>query len=411
MIYAAVLGYGTVGSGVAEVLDKNKTIINAKAGEEIKIKYILDIREFPEDKFEKLITHNFETILNDDDVKIAAEVMGGIEPAYTFVKKLLKKQKSVVTSNKALVEKYGAELLKTAKENGVSFFFEASVGGGIPIIRPLYDCITADDIIEIKGIFNGTTNYILTKMTDEGADYDDVLKDAQEKGYAERNPEADVEGYDTCRKTAILTSIITGRNANFESIYTEGITGISPEDISYAKKIERSIKLLASIKKSSGGYISSVYPALVGKGSPLHMVNGVFNAILLKGNMLGNVMFYGQGAGKEATASAVVSDIVDAARKNHTIIEPWSTEKLEMPDIDQIHLRKLIRIEYNDRAQALKAIENIFNSSDVIELEDAGNEFAFITADETEAEINAKITALINESCIENVIRSIRFDD
>ncbi len=237
MINIAVLGYGTVGSGVVEVINTNQAIINKKAGKEINIKYVLDLRDFPGDPIQEKIVHDFDTILNDPEVKIVAEVMGGIEPAYTFVKKCLLAGKSVTTSNKALVAQHGAELLSIASENNINFLFEASVGGGIPIIRPLNSSITADRIDEITGILNGTTNYMLTKMFYEGANYDEVLKEAQEKGYAERNPEADVEGHDACRKIAILTSLISGNQVDFEDIYTEGITNISVEDMKYAKEL------------------------------------------------------------------------------------------------------------------------------------------------------------------------------
>ena len=313
MKHVAVMGYGTVGSGVYEVLTKNKDVVSKNVGEELNVKYVLDLREFPGDPVSEVLTHNFDDILNDEEVSVVAEVMGGIEPAYTFTKKCLLAGKSVCTSNKALVEKHGAELLAIAKEKNVNYLFEASVGGGIPIIRPLHTCLTADVIEEISGILNGTTNYMLTKMSAEGADYAEVLKDAQNKGYAERNPEADVEGHDPARKIAILTSLITGKKVDFEDIYCEGITKVTTEDIAYAKKLGLSIKLLATSKKIGDQYSIMVTPKMLGAAHPLFAVNDVFNAIFVKGNMLGDSMFYGSGAGKLPTASAVAGDIVEAA--------------------------------------------------------------------------------------------------
>ena len=242
----AVMGYGTIGSGVVEVIRRNSFKLEKKAGEEIEVKYVLDLREFPGDPMEECVVHDYKTIVNDDEVKVVVETMGGVEPAYTFVKAMLEAKKHVTTSNKALVAAKGAQLLEIARENGVNFQFEASVGGGIPIIRNINSCLTADILEEITGILNGTTNYMLTKMAEEGADFDEVLKDAQEKGYAEKDPTADIEGYDPCRKIAILTSIVSGKTVNFEDIHCEGITKITADDFKYAKKLNRSIKLHGS---------------------------------------------------------------------------------------------------------------------------------------------------------------------
>lgn len=343
MKHVAVMGYGTVGSGVVEVLKTNKDIVAKSVGEELNVKYVLDLRDFPEDPIQKVITHDFEEILNDKEVCVVAEVMGGIEPAYTFTKKCLLAGKSVCTSNKALVEKHGAELLALAKENDVNYLFEASVGGGIPIIRPLHTCLTADVIEEISGILNGTTNYMLTKMSEEGADYDEVLKAAQDKGYAERNPEADVEGHDAGRKIAILTSLISGRKVDFEDLYCEGITKVTPEDIAYAKKLGFAIKLLASSKKVGEQYSIMVTPKMLGASHPLYSVNDVFNAIFVKGNMLGDSMFYGSGAGKLPTASAVASDIVEAVKAAGNTGYFWSEEKLELADTENTENRFFAR--------------------------------------------------------------------
>ena len=308
----AVLGYGTVGSGVVEVLDVNKELIKARAGKEIEVKYVLDLRDFPGDKIQEKIVHDYDLILTDDEIEVVVEVMGGVEPANTFVKKALLAGKHVVTSNKALVAKTGAQLLAVAREQGVNFLFEASVGGGIPILRALGSSLTADEIEEITGILNGTTNYMMTKMFYEGADYQTVLKEAQANGYAEADPTADVEGHDACRKIAILSSIISGKMVDFQDIYTEGITKITTEDMAYARKLGMNIKLLAQCRREGSQLSAMVAPFLVGAEHPLYSVNDVFNAVFVKGNMLGDAMFYGSGAGKLPTASAVVADVIAA---------------------------------------------------------------------------------------------------
>ena len=295
MIHVAVLGYGTVGSGVLEVFRMNQEKIDRCAGDQVRIKYILDLRDFPGDPAQELIVHDFEQIINDESIDIVVEVMGGLEPAYTFVKRSLEAGKNVVTSNKALVAAHGSELLQTAKEHHVNYLFEASVGGGIPIIRPLVSSLTADEIEEITGILNGTTNYMMTKMFYEGADYDEVLREAQANGYAERNPEADVEGRDACRKIAILSSIVSGRQVDFEDIYTEGITKITAQDMRYAKEMNMVIKLLATMKQEDGTIGAIVAPFLLHSEHPLASVHGVFNAIFVRGNALGDSMFYGSG--------------------------------------------------------------------------------------------------------------------
>ena len=317
----AVLGYGTVGSGVVEVLNTNHASIARRAGEDINVKYVLDLRDFPGDPIQEKIVHDYQTILDDNSIQIVVEVMGGTNPAYTFVKQALLAGKSVATSNKELVAKYGAELLEIAREKNINFMFEASVGGGIPIIRPLINSLTADEIIEITGILNGTTNYMLTKMSEEGLAYDDVLKNAQDMGYAERNPAADVEGFDACRKIAILTSLAYGKQVDFEDIYTEGITKITDTDFKYAKKLGTSIKLLATSRCENGHVYAMVSPKMIGSSHPLYSVNDVFNAVFVEGNMLGDTMFYGKGAGKLPTASAVVSDIVEEVKHIHTNIK------------------------------------------------------------------------------------------
>ena len=386
MIQIAVMGYGTVGSGVVEVLSTNQASIDKRVGEEVRVKYVLDLRDFPGDPVESVLVHDFETIVNDPEVKVVVEVMGGVEPAYTFTKRCLLAGKSVCTSNKALVAAHGAELLQIAKDKNLNYLFEASVGGGIPIIRPLQTCLTADEIVEISGILNGTTNYILTNMTYGGASFDDALKDAQDKGYAERNPEADVEGHDACRKIAILTSLVSGQRVDFEDIYTEGITKVTAEDIKYADKLGRVIKLLAMSKKEADGkYYAMVAPFLIDAANPLYHVNGVFNAIFVEGNMLGDSMFYGSGAGKLPTASAVAADVVDACKNlNENLGFYWSDEKLVLGDTRDDKRRFLVRVKGD--AQADKAaMEALFGPVEVVDADLAG-EFGFVTVSLSEAE-------------------------
>lgn len=384
----AVLGFGTVGSGVYEVLEKNYETVAKRAGKEIDIKYVLDLREFPGDPVEKVLVHDYDIIVNDPEISIIVEVMGGAEPAYSFVKEALLKGKSVCTSNKELVAKHGAELLEIAKQKKINFLFEASVGGGIPIIRPLNQSLTADEIEEITGILNGTTNYMLSKMRDESFTFDEALKSAQEKGYAEKDPVNDVEGYDTGRKIAILTSLGYGSQVDFEDIYTEGITKITETDMKYAKALDSGIKLLGSSKKSDGKIYVMVAPKLIPSTHPLYSVNGVFNAILVKGNVLGDVMFYGSGAGKLPTASAVVSDVVDAAKHCGTnIMTIWSSKKLELADKDALSCRFFIRVP----EAARKAAEKLFKIYKEVKIEEsAGGEFAFVTENMTETEYAEK---------------------
>ena len=390
MIQIAVLGYGTVGSGVVEVINTNHSSINKKAGEEINIKYVLDLRDFPGDPIQEKIVHDFDVILNDPEIKIIVEVMGGVEPAYTFTKKALLANKSVCTSNKELVARHGAELLEIARDRNINYLFEASVGGGIPIIRPLNSSLTADEIDEITGILNGTTNYIMTEMTQNGSEFEDVLKDAQEKGYAERNPEADVEGYDACRKIAILSSLAFGRHVDFEDIYTEGITKISATDIKYAKAMGKTIKLLAYSKKVGSSFYAMVAPALLGPSDPLFSVNGVFNAIFVHGNVLGDAMFYGSGAGKLPTASAVVADVVDEARHLHrSVISFWSSSKLELTDISNSQKKFFVRVR-GDIETDLAKVEEIFGTVKPLSLPAVKGEFGFTTQVLSEAEFNAR---------------------
>ena len=387
MIQIAVLGYGTVGSGVVEVIETNKTDINKKAAEVLAVKYILDLRDFPGDPYESKVVHDYNMILNDPEVKIICETMGGTKPAYEFTKQALLLGKSVCTSNKELVAAHGPELIKIAKENHCNYLFEASVGGGIPIIRPLNYSLTAEHIDSITGILNGTTNYILTKMDREGADFEDVLKEAQEKGYAERNPEADVEGYDACRKIAILSSLMSGKNVSYEDIYTEGITKISSADFKYAKQMNKSIKLLALSRDTQDGFFAMVAPFLISREQPLYSVNDVFNAVYVHGNMLGDSMYYGRGAGKLPTASAVVSDVVDCARhQGKTIMCFWDEEKVEVADVTSARRKFFVRISADKREAAMAAFDAMAEVNVGLM-----KEFGFMTQEMTEKEFNEKI--------------------
>ena len=392
MINVAILGYGTVGGGVADVLFENAATIATRAGEELNVKYILDIRDFPGDRFEAKITKDFNAILADDEVKVVCETMGGLKPAYDFTKALLEAGKSVCTSNKELVAAHGPELIRIAKEHNCQYLFEASVGGGIPIIRPLLDCLTAEEIDEITGILNGTTNYMLTRMDKEGCDYDDVLKQAQEKGYAERNPEADVEGYDACRKIAILASLKYQKTVNYEQIYTEGISKITKEDFDYAGLLNRSIKLLGMCREIGEKRYALVAPFLLDESNPLYSVSGVFNGILVHGNMVDNVMFYGRGAGKLPTASAVVADVIDAAKKigvPSSII--WSDEVQTLDSKDDLEFRYLVRMKGNP---ANSGFETIFEGARELDAEIIAGEYAFVTGPMKEGDFLEKYNSL-----------------
>lgn len=400
MIKVAILGYGTVGSGVVEVLTTNAGIIAKRAGREVGVKYVLDLRDFPGDPIQSKVVHDFQIILDDPEVDIVVETMGGTKPAYEFVKKALLAGKSVCTSNKELVAAYGAELVHLAKSKSVNFLFEASVGGGIPVIRPLNQSLTADKILKINGILNGTTNYILTKMAKEGSDFDVVLKEAQELGYAEKDPTADVEGYDACRKIAILTSLAYGKQVNYEEVYTEGITKITAEDFKYAEKLEAAIKIFGSSRKEGGKLYAMVAPQMIRRDNPLFAVEGVFNAICVTGNMLGDVMFYGKGAGKEATASAVVSDVVDAVKHmNINVMTIWEDEKMIVEPMEEMENRFFVRIGKEEKEK----VEKLFDEPEFV---DAGleGEIGFVTEKITEGRFAEALKEL------STVITRIRVD-
>ena len=404
MINVAVLGYGTVGSGVVEVINTNHESINKRAGQEINVKYVLDLRDFPGDPVEKILIHDYEQIVNDPEVDIVVEVMGGVEPAYTFVKKALLAGKNVCTSNKALVADKGRELMEIAREKSINFLFEASCGGGIPIIRVINSSLTGDEIDEVTGILNGTTNYMLYKMSTEGCEFDTVLKEAQQKGYAEADPTADVEGYDACRKIAILSSLAYSEYFDYKDIYTEGITKITPEDMEYAAKLGRTIKLLGTSRRNADGTCyAMVAPFLIGRDSPLYSVNDVFNAVFVHGNMLGDAMFYGSGAGKLPTASAVVGDIVDAAKHLHTnIFTNWNSIPAKLRPLDQVSGRFFVRV----KKEAAEEAKEVFENAEMICLDQLPEECAFITTDMTQGEFCAKA-----EKLGDKVLAKIRVKD
>ena len=404
MINVAVLGYGTVGSGVVEVINTNHESINKRAGQEINVKYVLDLRDFPGDPVEKILVHDYEQIVNDPEVDIVVEVMGGVEPAYTFVKKALLAGKNVCTSNKALVADKGRELMDIAREKNINFLFEASCGGGIPIIRVINSSLTGDEIDEVTGILNGTTNYMLYKMSTEGCEFDTVLKEAQQKGYAEADPTADVEGYDACRKIAILSSLAYSEYFDYKDIYTEGITKITPEDMEYAAKLGRTIKLLGTSRRNADGTCyAMVAPFLIGRDSPLYSVNDVFNAVFVHGNMLGDAMFYGSGAGKLPTASAVVGDIVDAAKHLHTnIFTNWNSTPAKLRPLDQVSGRFFVRV----KKEVAEEAKEVFENAEMICLDQLPEECAFITTDMTQGEFCAKA-----EKLGDKVLAKIRVKD
>lgn len=393
MRHIAVMGYGTIGSGVAEVLERNKEMISKRVGDGVDVKYVLDLREFPGDPMENRIIHDFSVIEKDPEISMVIETMGGLKPAYPFVKASLEAGKHVATSNKALVAAYGTELLEIARAHNVNFFFEASVGGGIPIIRPLYTSFAGEEIEEITGILNGTTNYILTKMDKAGETFETALREAQELGYAERNPEADVEGHDTCRKIAILTAMASGHQVNYEHIYTEGVTKITDVDFRYADAMGASVKLLGSSRILNGTAHAFVAPVMIGKDHPLYSVNDVYNGILVKGNMVGTSMFYGSGAGKLPTASAVVADIVEALKKpSHPVEMGWDRETLTISAMDRLSFRYFVRVK-GIAEKRVKEVEEVFGKVEVVEL-DHMDEFAVLTEIMTEEEYEKKAKKL-----------------
>ena len=361
MVNIALLGFGVVGGGTAEVLTENKSIIEKRLGCEYNIKYILDLREFPDSPFGSLVVHDFNTILNDPEVTVVAEMMGGSHPAYDFTKACLLAGKNVVTSNKEVVSTFGEELCRLARENGVRYLFEASVGGGIPIIRPLINDLSSNKINKISGILNGTTNYILTSMRDNGASFEDALKKAQQLGYAEANPSADVDGIDAARKIVILAALASGKLIDPKSIHVEGITKITLEETKLAQELGFTIKLIGYTEITDKGLLAFVSPRMIPSSNPLCRIDDVFNGVLVDANMVGEVMFYGPGAGKLPTASAVVADIIDIIANRDADVKPIVWEQATDTDklcFDEYACKRVFIT--NDKAEyALPACERL----------------------------------------------------
>ena len=392
MIHVAILGFGVVGSGTAEVLTQNKAVIEKKVGQPVSIKYILDLRDFPDSPFADKVVHDFNIIVNDPEISLVAEMMGGSHPAYDFTLACLKAGKSVVTSNKEVVATFGTELLAVAKENGASYLFEASVGGGIPIIRPLREDLASNNVKSVSGILNGTTNYILTRMDAEGASFDDVLKDAQKLGYAEANPAADVEGLDAARKTVILAAMSFGKRIDPNTILCEGITKITSADSDLAGEMGYAIKLIGYTSLVDGKIMAMVSPRLVSRYNPLHDINGVFNGILVNADMVGEVMFYGPGAGKLPTASAVVGDMLDIM--SHTpagVLSPVWVDATpdEVADPEAYICRHLVVLDAPLSAEAEIAAHFALNAVHHTE-----GRVSFITEEMSEAAIKETIAKI-----------------
>lgn len=398
-MYVAVMGYGTVGSGVVEVLTKNHdSIVKKSIQDDIKIKYILDLRDFPSDPNADKFIKDFNILLNDDDVKVVVETMGGVKPAFDFVLACLNKGKSVVTSNKELVSTKGLELLEAAKKNNANFLFEASVGGGIPIIRPISQCLAANEIEEIAGILNGTTNFILAKMIKDQMSFETALKLAQDNGYAEKDPTADVEGFDASRKICILSSLCFGKHVYPDSVHTEGISKIALEDIEYAKSFNSVIKLIATAKKLDNGKISAlVSPAIVNNSSQLSGVDDVFNAVLIKGDATGDVVFYGKGAGKLPTASAVVADVIDCSNhlENRKDFGWGGFEENYVIDYLDRELSLYIRAKATDAQKDMELVKSTFGNITILHRADAPNdEIAFVTPVSTERKLRSQLESI-----------------
>ena len=399
MIDIAIMGHGVVGSGVAEVLIKNADLIEKRAKNGVNIKYILDLRDFPGLSYSDKFTKDFNVILNDTDVSVVAEVMGGLHPAYEFTKALLESGKSVVTSNKELVAEKGSELLQIAEEKNVNYLFEASVGGGIPVLRPIVQCLSANDIFEIQGILNGTTNYIMTRMIAEGVSFEEALAEAQRLGYAEKDPTADIEGHDACRKICILAALAFGKHVNPNVIHTEGIANITSADTAYADFAGMVIKLIGRARKTEDGkYFVTVYPAMVSRKHVLANVEDVFNAVLVRGDAVGDVMFYGRGAGKLPTASAVVADIVDCVKHlNARKYLSWEhVEDSLLTDYTEDTVKMCVRVKADKCRECVKAeAEKLFGEILVLGRNgEPQDEIAFITPYATEKTLLSQLEKL-----------------
>ncbi len=413
MVSVAIMGHGVVGSGVAEILSTHKNKLFASVGEEIYIKHILDLREFPDSPLADRFTKNFDDIINDIDVRVVVEVMGGLNPAYDFVKRCLLAGKSVVTSNKELVAAHGAELLQIAKDNNTNFLFEASVGGGIPIIRPINQCLVANNVSEIAGILNGTTNFILTKMINEGMDFDTALKLAQDLGYAERNPEADDEGHDACRKICILASLAFGKHIYPDAVHTEGISGITLSDVKYAAAWGGVIKLIGKVKRLENKMCDIVVaPMFVPNKSQLANIDDVFNGIMVRGDCTGDVVFYGKGAGKLPTASAVVADIIDCVKhlKNRKYLFWTDSDNSSVIDYKESVTAMYIRAITSDKESAYTKAKELFEDIHILEIADASdNEIAFVCEPTAYSTILENIDSL--SGCGIKVESAIRIGD
>lgn len=410
VIKIAVMGFGVVGSGTVELFYKNKELLEKRSGKEMDIKYILDLRDFPDSPFADKLTKNFEDILNDPEITVVAELMGGKTFAYDYTKRLLSKGISVVTSNKELVATYGAELLKIAKASGCNYLFEASVGGGIPIIRPLHQCLAANSFERIAGILNGTTNYILTKMIYDQLSFDKALAQAQALGYAERDPSADVDGHDATRKLCILGSLAFGKHIYPEYVHCSGIREITLDDVEYAENAGYAIKLIGLIENTPDGLVATVCPRLVSVNNPLSSVNDVFNAIMVTGDAVGDVLFYGRGAGKFPTASAVVADIVDAVKHEGKEIISLNWQDSEGRDFirryKSAEVRIYARISCENVDSLKELITGLFGYVDFIPRKHrSDNELAFITPAMVEEEIDKKLAAIAEKAELKKKIR------
>ena len=388
MIKIALLGFGVVGSGTAEVLTENKKLIEERLGCEYEIRYVLDLRDFPESPFASIITHDFQDIVNDPEVTVVAEMMGGSHPAYEFTKACLEAGKHVVTSNKEVVSTFGVELCAIAKAHGVRYLFEASVGGGIPVIRPMINDLSSNRIHQINGILNGTTNYILTSMRDQGASFADALKEAQRLGYAEANPSADVDGIDAARKIVILAALASGKLVDPKTIPTEGITAITLTDTRVAQAFGYTVKLIGHADVDTDGKLCAfVSPRMVPATNPLSRIDDVFNGILVQANMVGEVMFYGPGAGKLPTASAVVADIIDIIANRNVAVKPivWkAATDADMTDFSAYACRRMFILPAGSDLSALPAVE----------IKTADGACGVLTGEMTEAEANALANTL-----------------
>ncbi len=407
----AVIGYGVVGSGTVELFETNRESITKKIGREVYLGYILDLRDFPDSPYQGKHTKDFNDILNDPEVEAVAEVIGGIHPAFEFTKQLLEKGKSVVTSNKELVAQKGAELFKVAKEHNASYLFEASVGGGIPIIRPLHKCLAGNKIEQISGILNGTTNFILTKMIKDQMSFDDALKLAQKNGFAEADPTADVEGQDACRKICILASLVSGSHIYPDEAYCEGITQITPEDVEYAQNAGYRIKLIGSSTPLEDGKLAvMVCPRLIPESNLLSHVDGVYNAISVTGNGVGDVIFYGQGAGKLPTASAVVGDLIDAlVHRERPLTVSWDLPSDEKKTASHKLAETAVYVRAKIKGDDAKAkISAAFDQPIFIERKNRpDDETAFITSSMQEAVIDEKLKNLGDDIEVLRIIRAL----